>query len=351
VLRNPVKSVAALWLLLSSRTFAIGVKNTLIAPKGIWLAQLARKNKAYHIHAYWGGCSATMAMIASKVSGIPWSMTIHSWELVENNLLSIKAREARFVRVVSQYGKDRLQKHVGPTTDICVMHLGIHLPEPPKLHIRESHTPLRLVVVGNLLPIKGHKYLIDAWAKLRRRGMEVKIDLVGEGPLKQELEEQVCRLEASEHILFHGLISHDLLLSKIAANQWDAMVLPSIISADGNQEGIPISLLEAMSRGLSVISTKTGGIPELIGGGAGLLVAHGDSDALADAIQSLASDPGFQLNLAINGRKRVDEEYAVGKLVHELVQMIQGKSVINESIRDIRVASGIILLSNEEGAE
>jgi len=103
----------------------------------------------------------------------------------------------------------------------------------------------------------------------------------------------------------------------------DVVVLPSTDLGDGVHEGIPVSLMEAMSYGIPVISTTTGGIPELLGSEAGLLVPERDPLALAEAIEHLARDPSLCRRLGESGRRKVREEFSVEKVVDELIRRFQ----------------------------
>jgi glycosyltransferase involved in cell wall biosynthesis len=332
---HPVRTGLAAATLLQSRSTRIAIKNASVLLKSLWLARYVSISGTEHIHAQWGGCTATAAMIASRISGIPWSFTVHSWELVENNLLDVKARNASFVRVVSQFGKSRLQRRTSAQVDL--LHLGIRLPDSPNPAARTAGSTFRLVVVASLIEIKGHKYLFEAWSKLRDRGIVVNIDIVGEGGLREDLEQFVAQAGASDHIRFHGMIPHDVLLSQMSADIWDAVALPSIVDQASQQEGIPVSLMEAMARQLPVISTETGGIPELLGDGAGLLVPERDSTALADAIEQLASNPSLRRKLALAGRKRVEESFDVTVIVDRLAKLMQD----GYKVRSVHTASAV----------
>lgn len=322
MLRHPLHVIAAFRVLLGSRNYRIFLKNIAVLPKALWLAQLAQRFGAEHIHAHWGGCSSTLAMVASRVSGIPWSFTVHSWELIENNLLRAKAESASFTRVISRFGEMRLRCHVGVKPAIHVIHLGVDLPVCRRLHSFDPSRNLHLLFVGSLIPIKGFSSLIEAWNLLFRRGIQVTVDVLGSGPLRGELEEQSSRLGATGLIKFHGLVPHDTLTSDIGAGRWDAIVLPSIVAENGQQEGIPMCLVDAMAHGLPVIATETGGIPELLRDGAGIMVPPNDSVALADAIQRLWSIPQLSRSLGIKGRRRIEEEFEISYIVRTVVQHI-----------------------------
>src|SRR5262249_50286198 len=131
-------------------------------------------------------------------------------------------------------------------------------------------------------------------------------------------EEHVARLELPDRIHFLGQMSHDELLRGMAEGNWDIVVLPSIVTDSGEHEGTPVSLMEAMICGIPVISTETGGIAELLEGGAGILVNQKDAVALAQAIQRLVSDPALRTKLGKAGQQRVLESFTIQQTVDEL---------------------------------
>ena len=322
-IRSPFRTGAALLLILKSRTVMITIKNLTVFPKALWLARLARRSGVQHIHAEWGGCTATMGAIASKVSNIPWSFTVHSWELVENNLLKEKSRSAEIVRVISRFGEERLRNHVGGGAPVHLIHVGVDLPVA-QWKSRRPRECFSILVVAALLPIKGIETLIQAWTVLRSRGIDVSVDIFGEGPLEKGLNDLIREAGAQERLVLRGLVFHDRLLSEMSTEKYDATVLPSIVAADGQQEGIPLALVEAMARGIPAISTQTGGIVELLEGGAGLLVPPGDPEALADAIEALSRDPELHAHMQASGRKKVVDQFGVESTVRELAARMAG---------------------------
>src|SRR5579872_3634802 len=101
---SPSRTFRALAPLFSSRTMSIAAKNVSIVPKALWLAEIAREWEADHLHSHWAGTTATLTMLASAISGIPWSFTAHRWDIVENNLLNEKVRHASLARFISEDG-------------------------------------------------------------------------------------------------------------------------------------------------------------------------------------------------------------------------------------------------------
>jgi len=323
-LRAPAKVFRILGWLFQSRSFTILLKNLAIYPKGLWLARLARERKADHIHAHWAATTATMALIASEVSGTPWSLTAHRWDIAENNLLDLKAKRACFVRAIDIQGAQELESCISSERPRpVVIHMGATVPPVTNPGSMAGKPTFHIVVAARLVEKKGHTYLFEAVRLLNIRNVPVSVDLAGDGPLREDLIHKAMALGLTKQVTFLGALSHRRLLKQMEAGTWDALVLPSITTALGEKEGIPVSLIEAMAHGIPVVSTTTGGIPELLEGGAGLLVPPKDPVALADAIECLANEPKLGKQLAEAGRKRVEDSFAVESAVAELVRRFE----------------------------
>ena len=130
VCRNPRTTLRALQLVARSGRPKLLAKNLAVYPKGLWLGRVARAWGAAHIHAHWAATTATIALIASEASGIPWSFTAHRWDIVENNLLVLKARRARLVRFISRSGLE-MARAAGVNGKAQILHMGVELPALP----------------------------------------------------------------------------------------------------------------------------------------------------------------------------------------------------------------------------
>ena len=317
--QNPGKSWVALRLASQGRTKSIRVRNLSMYLKGLWLARRARKWGAEHIHAHWATTPATMALVASEVTGIPWSFTAHRWDIVENSLLKEKVERATLARFISRSGVEMAQEAGVPpqAENVRVLHMGLPIPRCPAIITEPREVPL-IMSVGNLLPVKGHKYLVEAIALLKKRGIVVNLHIAGEGEQRASLEQQIATLGLESQVRLLGQVSHKELLSLYAAGKVDTVVLPSVDLGNGEHEGIPVSLIEGMAYGIPVVSTLTGGIPELLEGGAGLLVPPQNAAALSDALACLHSDPLRQKEVAQAGRARIEEQYSIEAVSAEL---------------------------------
>lgn len=322
--RNPRAFLSVLRLLFRSRTPFTLARNLAVVPKALWLVGVVRTWRAEHVHAHWGLTTATMAHIAAEFSGVPWSYTAHRSDIVADNLLAEKNASAQFVRYISLDGL-RMAEDIGvcaPVGKRCIIHMGVEIPLP-LVQGAGNKEVVRLLCPAGLVPVKGHRYLLEAMALLKKRGVQVRLRLAGEGELKEDLKRRATGLSVGELVDFLSLVPHEMLLESYRSGEVDIVVLPSVDLGRGEREGIPVSLIEAMSYSIPVVSTSTGGIPELLSGGAGVLIPPAAVLPLADAIQSLVNDPAARSRLGKEGRKRVEEAFAVGNVVARLVDCCQ----------------------------
>ncbi len=298
------------------------LKNLAVMPKGLWLARVARQRGVDHIHAHWAGTSATVALIASVISGIPWSFTAHRWDISENNLLVGKVRAATFARVIDAQGKQELMALVGSDQNkLRLIHMGVAMRPPSGERPMGPAGGLRVVMGARFVEVKGHRYALEAIARLKAAGVYVTLHCAGHGPLKAKMEKYACTLDVLDRVEFLGVIDHGKFLTELWNPAWHVALLPSIETGK-NKEGIPVFLMEAMAAGLPVVATRTGGIPELLESGAGVLIPERDANAIADALLKLATDSGFRRELTLAGIRRVQDQFnlesTVSRLLHEM---------------------------------
>lgn|SRR5919204_724154 len=321
---SPLRTLRALRHVSRSRNLRIFIKNISVIPKGLWLARHARRLNADHLHAHWASTSSTMTLVAAEVSAIPWSFTAHRWDIRENNLLQIKAAKACFVRTISENGARAVTALVGkPSSKLHVVHVGIDVPESMQpWESRDADARLKVIAMADFVEVKGHKHLIEAARLLEDRGQPIELDLAGDGPLRVAVERQVKEACLSRRVTLLGTVPHPRLLAELRAHKWDVAVLPSIVTEHAD-EGIPVSLMEAMGAGVPVVSTRTGAIPELLGEGAGLLVESGNPVALADSLAELAKNPVLRKKLSDQGRLRVLNEFNILSIASALAQRFE----------------------------
>lgn len=253
----------------------------------------ARALGATRLHAHFGTNAATVAMLARTMGAPPFSFTVHGPEEFDKPALiglAEKLEQADFAVAVSSYGRSQLCRLVAPRLwpKLQVVHCGIEpalFADPAPI---PRDRPLRLVCIGRLAEQKGHLMLVQAMALLVARGLWVHLVLVGDGPLRPNIERAIDRAGLGDAVRLAGWLPEDGVRAEIAAAH--AMVLPSFA------EGLPVVLMEGMAAARPVIATWIAGIPELVQPGRnGWLVPAGDPEALAEAIAALSATPPDRL--------------------------------------------------------
>lgn len=272
------------------------------------------------LHSHFASNATLIEMSVSRNLKVPFTFTVHasdlyrgtetsSW-LTKKRFLSKLGSKASGIVAISDYNRNFLIDKVGVDAEkVQVIHCGI---DSKVFNRATPYEPSkRILCVGRLIEKKGIKYLIEAMAHLKNR-FEVTLSIVGTGPDEAMLKQLADGLGVSSSIKFLGDIS-DTKLIALYENS-GIFVLPCIISFDGDRDGIPVALMEAMSMGLPVISTDVSGIPELVKNGKnGLLVKQKDSKLLADAIESLLNSPETCKQFGEEGRKTIIQEFDIEK--------------------------------------
>ncbi|HYC33217.1 MAG TPA: glycosyltransferase family 4 protein [Gemmatimonadales bacterium] len=315
VVRHPGRTAAAFLRLRRTRPRRRAIANAIATAQGIWLAEVARAWGADHIHAHWAHLSATLAMGASAASGIPWSFTAHRYDVVLNNLLDAKLRSARFGRFIAREMLETARALVGAEamSRAVVIHMGVTLPPRPPDAPAARAVPV-VICPARLVPLKGHRYLLDAAARLAAGGVGFELRIAGEGPERAALEAGAAELGLDGRVRFLGTVPHAELLGMYRRREVDCVVLPSLV------EGLSVALVEAMAYGVPTVATAVGGVPELLADGAGVPVPASDPGALAEALARVLASAELRAELAGAGRRRVEEEFDGARIAGELVR-------------------------------
>jgi colanic acid/amylovoran biosynthesis glycosyltransferase len=319
VVTRPARFTRAASLAGRGRSRAARMRNYAVLLRVGALIEVLERARATHVHAHWGGASSTLTMVAAETVGIPWSMTLHRWDIAANNLLREKIESACFTRVISRAAVADVRAIV-PNADPVVLHMGVAVDAGAQEPVAARHTGCRLLNVANFVEVKNHRVLVESFARLGDLPA-VTLDLVGDGPLFPEIRDLVARLGLREKVKLLGPLDHDELLRRLARREWDGVVLTSAATADAH-EGIPVSLMEAMSAGIPVLATDSGGTRELIGEGAGALVPAGDGDALTSDLARFVSDPVFRARIAVEGHRRVSKDFNAEVVGSELRRLM-----------------------------
>jgi len=186
---------------------------------------------------------------------------------------------------------------------------------------RNGRRPL-LLSVGQLKEKKGFSYLIEACRFLKNRGYDFRCEIVGEGPKRAELEALITALDLDGTVVLQGALPHSEVVARYA--QATLFALACVLAEDGDRDGIPNVVLEAMAMQVPVVSTRLSGIPEVVEDGlTGLLVQPGDAKTLADALARLLDAPDLRERLGRQGRKRVEERFNSRNNVGQLIELFE----------------------------
>jgi colanic acid/amylovoran biosynthesis glycosyltransferase len=204
---------------------------------------------------------------------------------------------------------------------VVVHHTGITLSRFPYRPRPRPDGTLRLITIGRLVEKKGITYALEAVRQLSDAGLDVSYEVLGDGPLKHQLEHQVRHLGLGSRVRFSGWQAHDKVQEALV--RADVLVAPCVTAADGDEEGIPNVLREAMATGRPVIATFHSGIPELIEDGrTGLLVQERNSTALTSRVRRLAEQPEMWEPMVAAARRRVEED-DINRLNRRLVVLLE----------------------------
>ena len=273
------------------------------------LARHLAAEGATHMHAHFTTGATTVTMLASELSGLPYSFTLHGpadflepyrWKIGE------KAARARFVATISHYARSQLMFFTPPEhwDRLHIVHCGV---DPARYGDAEpgrggDATETRLIFVGRIAPVKGLRLLIEAMIRLADEVPQLTLTLVGDGEDRALIEAAAKPL--GDRVRFTGYLSQDAVSDELAAA--DIAVLPSFA------EGVPVFLMEALASGKPVIATQVAGVGELVSSGeSGFLVPPGDVESLVAAIRSLAADPERRSAMGRAGRQRVTEAFDI----------------------------------------
>jgi colanic acid/amylovoran biosynthesis glycosyltransferase len=305
-------------------------RNAAVMPVAVAVASAVTEEEGYdHIHAHWLSHTSTCALAISHLTGTPFSITAHRWDVYVDNLFRAKADRALFIRFIARACRAAFEERVGATSGRLVdLHMGVEVSpaiDAPAQATEPHVGPLRLVTAGSLLPVKGQRHLVEALALLRDRGVGATLDVYGDGPLGDEMAAQIAGLDLSGSVVLRGVRPRAELAAAYAAGVYDVFVMPSVDLGNGVHEGVPVSIMEAMSAGIPVVATETGGIPELVVDGVtGLLVPDKSAPALAAAIEKLAGDPALRRTLAAAGTRHVRNEFDAPTIARQLLELMQG---------------------------
>ena len=273
------------------------------------LARDIVKNDVLHIHAHFAHFPTDIAMYAGIITDVPFSFTAHANDIFVNYwLLQQKVQRSKFVATISEFNIDYLDKLGCDSRKIRLIRCGVDGNDYPTTLTKSPNAPIKLGFLGRLVEKKGATVLLHACKRLKDSKIDFRLEILGDGPLSPELKFLAEELNLQDEVEFRGKVDNTEVFPWL--NSIDIFILPAQKDSQGDMDGIPVALMEAILCDTAVISTALSGIPELVRHNeTGLLAIPGDSTSLAENIELLIKSSSLQSELSKNAKLLVNTEF------------------------------------------
>jgi colanic acid/amylovoran biosynthesis glycosyltransferase len=292
--------------------------------QAVYIGLRLQEMRISHVHAHFAGMAARTALWIGRFFPVTFSFTAHANDIFAPRKFEIGldklVEAARVIVTETDYAETFLRKRFPDSADrVHRIYNGLDLAEFGCTDF-SSRSPL-IVAVGRLIAKKGFANLIRACGLLADGGKSFRCEIVGEGPLEKELAGQIDELGLQECVQLSGARPQHEIRARLA--EASVFVLPSVADPDGGMDNLPTVIMEAMAAGLPVISTRIGGIPEMvIENETGFLVQPGDAVALAGVIEKVINDRSLAQKLGLAGYERAQRLFSIEKNVRELCALL-----------------------------
>lgn len=292
--------------------------------EGVYAAHVIDDGDVRELHAHFADRAATIALVASRLLRRAFSLSVHAGAdiFVRPVLLREKFTAARHVVTCTSHNKAHLARLVGDDLDrkISIVPHGLDLSGQRPARPGANGLPV-VLAVGQLAERKGFAHLVAACNLVRNQGHRFVCRIIGGGPQQAGLEELIASLSLRDSVSLLGALPHEAVVDHY--RRATMLVLPCVRTADGDVDGIPNVLVEAMAFGIPVVSSDLPAVRELITDGVdGLLVPEGDVKRLADAVRRLLDEPQLRRRLGAEARHTVAERFDVAKNVRRLADTL-----------------------------
>jgi glycosyltransferase involved in cell wall biosynthesis len=279
------------------------------------LADEMRRAGIDHAHAHFATSAADLANLSWRMGGPSYSVTTHAKDIyhedVRHDDLRHKLGGALFVATVSEGNKTHLNGILDGYDRVHVVPNSVDLRRLGQQEERQPEPGL-VVSVARLVEKKGLPDLVSACGILAQRGVPVRLEVVGDGPLLNELRARAE--ETGLNAAFPGALPHEEV--RALFKRASVFSLPCVVASTGDRDGLPTSVLEAMALGVPVVTTAVNGLAEaVIDGETGLIVPEHDPPALADALERVLEDPDLAARFAEEGRRHVESAFSLERSV------------------------------------
>lgn len=293
-----------------------------------------RRNPPALVHATWGGAPATAAWLLWRLDGHRFSAAAHAYDIYEHGgdwWLRDKLEHAAFVHTSTEMGRRALITHGVSEDKIVCIRRGLEVfPELKPLRADRSH--LRVVCIARLVRKKGLDHQMKIYAALRAAGVPFEARIVGEGPLRAELEELASHLGVASQVTFMGHLAQKAVWEQLG---WaDVLLHTGVIAASGDRDGLPNVIPEAMSIGVLVVTSPIAATTEaIVDGVTGFAIPPEAGDAWVRALQELARNDALAERLRVAARRWVEDNFDAHKNASRLLTLF-GKGLDNRAVVD-----------------
>jgi glycosyltransferase involved in cell wall biosynthesis len=319
------------------------------ARNALWFVDLFTRNGVEHFHVHFANRAAHTALFVKELAGLTFSVTAHGQDFMtdlgNDDLLREICAAAEFIAAETDYSRDLLRQRCPESAaKIHRVYNGLDLgtfPEP----WQPAHTlKPRIVSVGRLVAFKGFDQLIDACAELTRRGVDFSCEIIGDGPLRDELQRKIAILNLTSRVALLGALPQHAVFERLRTA--DVFALAATVDAHEGSDVFPTVILEAMAAARPVVSTRLAGIPEsVVDGETGVLVPTGNTAALVNALERLLLDPELRVCYGTAGRVRVERHFRIEQTLVPLMQLLEQsrRPAAAPSIRAVRNQIGYLI--------
>ena len=328
LLRHPITFLGTLaWLLSRRHPPGTVARTALHFATGVYAAWRLRDRRGVHIHAHFVDRAATVALVASRLLGTTYSVTAHAQEIYVNPvLLKERIGEAAFAVTCTEYNLRHLRAELGTraTRRLSRLYHGMDLTRRPWQ--RRCGERSETGDSSSRSPSSGSaRACATSWrpaASCATAERTFRCEIIGDGPQREELRSIIDRLNLTDHVVLTGPLPFPEVVQRY--RRASVFVLPCIVTDEGDRDGIPNVILEAMASHLPVISTPVSGIPEVVRDGeTGLTVPERDPAAIADAVERLIADPALAGEIAERASALVRAEFDMARNIDHLLEQFQ----------------------------
>ncbi len=289
---------------------------------GVAYCREFRAARPSFIHAPWVGAPATAAWLLWRALRIPYGVGVHAYDLYEHGgdwWLMEKISHARFVCTSTEMARDELIRRGVPATKIHCIRRGLDR-FPPLKPLRPDRHPLRILSIARLVTKKGLRQQLRVYAALKAAGQSFNARIVGDGPLRGELQALARELGVDDRVAFLGEIPHAEIWEQL---EWaDVLIHTGIVAESGDRDGLPNVIPEAMAAGTVVVSSAFAATTEAVHDRrTGLVVGEGGERGWIEALRRVADDAPFAEALRTGARRWVEENYDANRNIAVLLAL------------------------------